>query len=145
MTRIAFAIRMAAVALSITPAVAADLGRFPPASRFYPPTPMLRVYNWTGCYLGGQLGGAFADNKLNGQLITPVPAASAIMVTDISQNVSSTSVTVAVKSAVTSSLHEIGLLARRLMERGRTCTPLNRLRQARAWPRAASLCQRTRQ
>jgi outer membrane immunogenic protein len=65
-TRIAFAIRIAAVAFSITPAVAADLGRLPPAG-FYPPTPMVRVYNWTGCYLGAQLGGAFADNKLNGQ------------------------------------------------------------------------------
>jgi outer membrane immunogenic protein len=93
-TRIAFAIRIAAVALSITPAAAADLSRFPPASRFYPPTPMLRVYNWTGCYLGGQLGGAFSDNKLNGQLATSVPAAGGTMVTDISQNASATSVTI---------------------------------------------------
>jgi outer membrane immunogenic protein len=58
------------VALSITPAAAADLGRFPPASRFYPPPPMLlRVYNWTGCYLGGQLGDAWANNKVNGQFV----------------------------------------------------------------------------
>jgi outer membrane immunogenic protein len=70
-TRLALAIRIAAVALSITPAAAADLGRFPPASRFYPPTPMLRVYNWTGCYLGVQLGGAWADNKANGQFAFP--------------------------------------------------------------------------
>jgi outer membrane immunogenic protein len=28
----------------------------------------VRVYNWTGCYLGAQLGGAFADNKINGVL-----------------------------------------------------------------------------
>jgi outer membrane immunogenic protein len=68
-TRIAFAIRIAAVALSIAPAAAADLSRFPPAPRFYPPTPLLRVYNWTGCYLGGQLGGAFADNKASGQFV----------------------------------------------------------------------------
>jgi outer membrane immunogenic protein len=26
----------------------------------------LRVYSWTGCYLGGQLAGAFADNKVDG-------------------------------------------------------------------------------
>jgi outer membrane immunogenic protein len=42
-----------------------------PAGRtilFYPPPPVLRVYNWTGCYLGTQLGGAFADNKINGDL-----------------------------------------------------------------------------
>jgi len=45
------------------------MGRFPPAARFYPPPPpVLRVYNWTGCYLGAQLGGAFADNKINGDL-----------------------------------------------------------------------------
>jgi outer membrane immunogenic protein len=45
------------------------MGRFPPAARFYPPPPRaLRVYNWTGCYLGAQLGGAFADNKINGDL-----------------------------------------------------------------------------
>lgn len=74
MARISFAIRIAAAALSITPAVAADLGRFPPASRFYPPPPpVLRVYNWTGCYLGAQLGGAFADNHVNGNFNTIVP------------------------------------------------------------------------
>ncbi len=68
MTRIRFAIRIAAVALSITPAFAADFGAFPPPTRFYPPPPVLRVYNWTGCYLGAQLGGAFADNNVNGVL-----------------------------------------------------------------------------
>jgi len=61
------AIRIAAVALSITPATAAD--RFPPPTRFYPPSPLVRVYSWTGCYLGAQLGGAFADNKVNGQFV----------------------------------------------------------------------------
>ena len=66
--RIRFAIRIAAVALSITPAVAADYGRFPPAP-FYAPRPALRVYSWTGCYLGGQLGGAFADNHFDGDLL----------------------------------------------------------------------------
>jgi len=67
-TKIPFAIAIAAAAVSIVPAGAADLGRFPPPGPFYPPAPMLRVYNWTGCYLGAQLGGAFADNKINGQL-----------------------------------------------------------------------------
>jgi outer membrane immunogenic protein len=63
-----FAIGIAAVALSITPAVAADLGRFPPPAGLYPRAPLVRVYNWTGCYLGAQLGGAFADNKVDGVL-----------------------------------------------------------------------------
>ena len=67
MTRIPFTIGIAAVALSITPAVAADLGRFPPPAPVYR-SALLPVYNWTGCYLGAQLGGAFADNHANGQL-----------------------------------------------------------------------------
>jgi outer membrane immunogenic protein len=87
--RIPFAIAIAAAAFSITSAGAADLGGFPPQSRFYPPTPMLRVYNWTGCYLGGQLGGAFADNHVNG-LLTTNGASGASITTAIDQNASST-------------------------------------------------------
>jgi outer membrane immunogenic protein len=49
-------------------AVAADLGAFPAPARFYPPPVAARVYNWTGCYLGAQLGGAFADNQFYGEL-----------------------------------------------------------------------------
>ena len=68
-TRISFAIGLVTAALGVVPAMAADLGRFPPGQPFYAPPPMLRVYNWTGCYFGGQLGGAFADNKANGQFL----------------------------------------------------------------------------
>jgi outer membrane immunogenic protein len=67
-TRTSFAMTVAALALSIAPAVAADVSRFPPPTRFLPPTPVLRIYNWTGCYLGAQLGAAFADNNVNGEL-----------------------------------------------------------------------------
>jgi outer membrane immunogenic protein len=67
-TKLPFAIAIAAAALSAVPAGAADLGRFPPGAGFYPPPPVARVYNWTGCYLGAQLGGAFADNKIDGDL-----------------------------------------------------------------------------
>jgi outer membrane immunogenic protein len=66
-TRTSYGIAIAAAALSVMPAVAADLGAFPPPARFYPPPAVARVYNWTGCYLGAQLGGAFADNQFNGQ------------------------------------------------------------------------------
>jgi outer membrane immunogenic protein len=102
-TRIAFAIRIAAVALSITPAAAADLGRFPPAARFYPPPPVLRVYNWTGCYLGPQLGGAFANNHLNGNFNAFVPGTqnadgtgplAVNLTTPLADNAGSTAVTV---------------------------------------------------
>ena len=84
MTRTSFAIGLVAAALGAMPAVAADLGRFPPSARFYPPPPVVRVYNWTGCYLGGQLGGAFADNKIDGDFTNFVfiqnDAASAVTV-----------------------------------------------------------------
>jgi outer membrane immunogenic protein len=95
--RISFAIRIAAAALSVTPAVAADLGRFPPPARFYPPSPIVRVYNWTGCYLGAQLGGAFADNHLSGPLTTngsfdPNLGGVASITTAIDQNAGSTAV-----------------------------------------------------
>jgi outer membrane immunogenic protein len=67
-TRTSFTIGFAILALSIAPAVAADVNRFPPPTRFLPPAPVLRIYNWTGCYLGAQLGAAFADNNVNGEL-----------------------------------------------------------------------------
>jgi outer membrane immunogenic protein len=65
-TRTLFAIGLAAGALGVMPAVAADLGRLSPPAPFYPPPAVARVYNWTGCYLGAQLGGAFGNNTLNG-------------------------------------------------------------------------------
>ena len=97
MTRISFAIGTAVAALGTMQAMAADLGRFPPAGPFYPPPPVVRVYNWTGCYLGAQLGGAFANNQLNGQTTVPVQDAGAIppvpaMTTSIDQNSGSTAV-----------------------------------------------------
>jgi outer membrane immunogenic protein len=81
------------VALGIAPAAAADLGAFPPPMGFYPPPPVVRVYNWTGCYLGGQLGGAFANNQLNGQFVTPIPVAGGDLITPIANNAGATAVT----------------------------------------------------
>ena len=53
------------VALSATaPALAADLG----ARTYYNKAPMMApaaVYNWTGFYIGGHLGGAFSDSNNN--------------------------------------------------------------------------------
>jgi outer membrane immunogenic protein len=95
-TRISFAIGIAAAALSTLPATAVDLGRFP-LGPFYPPPPVVRVYNWTGCYLGAQLGGAFADNHLSGPLTTngsfdPNIPGLASITTAIDQNAGSTAV-----------------------------------------------------
>jgi opacity protein-like surface antigen len=82
-----------AAVLGIAPAAAADLGVYPAPTGFYPPPPVVRVYNWTGCYLGGQLGGAFANNQLNGQLVTPIPGGSGGLITDIANNAGATAVT----------------------------------------------------
>jgi outer membrane immunogenic protein len=57
---------VALVALGATaPALAADLAARPyTKAPAYAPTP---IYNWTGFYIGGHIGGAFAgDNSLNG-------------------------------------------------------------------------------
>jgi outer membrane immunogenic protein len=43
------------------PALAADLGVRPAPAYKAPPAPM--VYNWTGCYLGVEGGGAWGDSK----------------------------------------------------------------------------------
>ncbi len=58
-------VAFAALAL---PAAAADLPPRPYAKAPpLPPTPMAQVYNWTGFYIGGHLGGAFTgDNSLAG-------------------------------------------------------------------------------
>jgi outer membrane immunogenic protein len=101
-TRTSLAIGLAAAALGVMPAAAADLGRFPPGP-FYAPPPVLRVYNWTGCYLGVQLGGAFANNQLNGQFSTIVPVSPngdgtgggiVNLTTPIANNAGSTAVTI---------------------------------------------------
>ncbi|MGO9633986.1 MAG: outer membrane protein [Steroidobacteraceae bacterium] len=34
--------------------------------------PPIRVFTWTGCYVGGHAGGASADNQFNGQFSDPV-------------------------------------------------------------------------
>ena len=70
-------------ALGVVPAIAADvnvppladvklrpsssdpLADFPVVYQVRPPS--VRVFTWTGCYLGGHAGGASVDNQFNGQ------------------------------------------------------------------------------
>jgi len=53
---------MAALAASLAaPAMAADVD-LPPAV-FKGPPPIVHVFNWTGCYVGGQLGGGFMKDS----------------------------------------------------------------------------------
>ena len=59
-------------ALGVVPAIAADVNvpsSSDPLADFpivYQPTP-IRVFTWTGCYVGGHAGGASVDNQFNGQ------------------------------------------------------------------------------
>ena len=57
---------VALVALGATvPALAADLGARPAYTKA--PVYAAPIYNWTGFYIGGHVGGAFAgDNSLGG-------------------------------------------------------------------------------
>ena len=48
--------------IGLTAASAADLGRPGPAP-VYAKAPMAAPLSWTGCYLGGNVGGGFANNK----------------------------------------------------------------------------------
>ena len=66
---------IAAIAVAVTvPALAADMA--PRYSKAPPPAPMM-VYNWTGCYIGGNVGGGSARTeqtqiaKLNPAPIAP--------------------------------------------------------------------------
>jgi outer membrane immunogenic protein len=61
-----FMLTGAAVVVLATPALAADMRprayKAPPAP---PPAPVVTLYNWTGFYIGGHVGAAFAgDNSL---------------------------------------------------------------------------------
>jgi outer membrane immunogenic protein len=64
----------AAIAISVANIVcaeAADLGvGGPPPVIAYPAAPV-RFFSWTGCYLGGHVGGAFADNQITGTFLGP--------------------------------------------------------------------------
>src|SRR5215831_2748960 len=54
------AIAIAAIALIATPAFAADIARKMPV-KAPPPAPAPVVYSWTGLYLGGHVGGVWAN------------------------------------------------------------------------------------
>jgi outer membrane immunogenic protein len=53
----------ALAALVASPALAADIRQPPPPAYKAAPPPVLAVYNWSGCYLGGHAGGLFATKE----------------------------------------------------------------------------------
>ncbi len=48
---------------ALQPAVAADMAARPYTKA--PPMPAVQIYNWTGFYIGGHIGGAWRDNNNN--------------------------------------------------------------------------------
>jgi outer membrane immunogenic protein len=62
MHRIVFA-SLAALGMTVGTASAADLGRPAPAPVYTKAPPVAPSLSWTGCYLGGNAGGAWAHNS----------------------------------------------------------------------------------
>ncbi len=58
-----FLLASASVVLLAAPATAADMAARPYKAPPPPPAPLAAVYNWTGFYIGGHVGGAWAGNN----------------------------------------------------------------------------------
>ena len=54
-----FLAAVALTALAAAPAMAADLSR--PVYRAPPPPAPVYIFSWTGCYIGGHVGGLWAQ------------------------------------------------------------------------------------
>jgi outer membrane immunogenic protein len=79
----------AVAALVATPAMAADLLSNAPLYNYLVAPPIVAL-NWTGCYLGGHIGGGFVD-KTFGQVDAAVPSVSpTIAISDSSIDLNST-------------------------------------------------------
>src|SRR5205809_6462607 len=64
------------VALFAAPAMAGDLPIIAPSYAPLYRAPPIIALSWTGCYLGGHIGGSFIDTKFSGQFVdTAVPIA----------------------------------------------------------------------
>src|SRR6516225_7964183 len=68
-----FVAGLGVAALAATPAMAGDLPiNAPPYAPLYRAPPIIAL-NWTGCYLGGHIGGGFIDKKFGQFVDTAVP------------------------------------------------------------------------
>jgi outer membrane immunogenic protein len=65
---------IAATAFCGTPALAADL---PVKGPVYKAAPV-ELFNWSGCYIGANTGGAWANKRVEGTSRTPIPGAMAL-------------------------------------------------------------------
>jgi outer membrane immunogenic protein len=61
-----FVAGVAVAALVAAPAMAGDLAIYAPLYRAPPP---IVAFSWTGCYLGGHIGGSFVDKKFSSPLV----------------------------------------------------------------------------
>jgi outer membrane immunogenic protein len=63
----------ALIAMFAGSAMAADMPVKAPVLKAPPPPPV--VYNWTGCYIGGNVGGGWArvEHQQVGKVIPPTP------------------------------------------------------------------------
>src|SRR5215468_3476567 len=82
-------------ALSAAPAMAGELPiNAPLYAPFYRAPPIIAL-NWTGCYLGGHIGGSFVDKKFGQFVDTAVPstfgAPTSFAISDPSIDLNSTS------------------------------------------------------
>jgi outer membrane immunogenic protein len=59
-----FLASVALAALITAPAIAADLRR-PPPPVYRAPPPVVPIWTWTGCYIGGQVGGLWARKEFD--------------------------------------------------------------------------------
>src|SRR5262245_64024894 len=87
---------VAVAALVAAPAMAGDLPiNAPPYAPLYRAPPIIAL-NWTGCYLGGHVGGGFIDKKFGGPFVdNAVPstfgAPTSFAISDPSVDLNSTS------------------------------------------------------
>lgn len=79
---------IAATTLVAAPAIAADIEvGAPPPYYGRPLAPPPLMFTWTGCYLGGHLGGAFTNNEFSGPVeVTSVPTTVVINDIDFGSN-----------------------------------------------------------
>jgi outer membrane immunogenic protein len=59
---------VALTALTVAPALAADLRARPPV--YKAPPPPAPIWSWSGCYIGGHIGGGYAWTENTNTVIT---------------------------------------------------------------------------
>src|SRR5438128_1208897 len=90
-----FVASVAVAALFAAPAMAGDLPIIAPSYAPLYRAPPIIALNWTGCYLGGHIGGSFVDKKFGGPFVDNVVpstfgAPTSFAISDPSEDLNST-------------------------------------------------------